>query len=982
MAIYERQYSKLLTRELLKYLLAGSLPNIAEISSRLDELFKKNGNITYKYLPQLKGEVFNNQLFNRQLNAINFDIETVNEELIDLISSAFRRLNYADTYYRVHSHELNKLESLLNAILFTFDKADYFFLGAFDSFTDYAKTDVEKSDPNIINLSEKALMLPYGGKNTLRIKTSHMYDIHTWPVKVVTPIQYISSNQVSSTSFGDIFNDVATGWLYEVVSNKQESVTISFTFPLAGTQADNIEVLVNRFELTPHSATQQKAKIEFSVDDINYKTPEGYEDGVMMKDQKFVYGLDFTTELVQFVRITLTKDTFDEELGNNEDKRFIYRFGLKGFGAYTVGRVQSAVYQSKPFDFSSEQQNISRVSIKADTSTPEGTKIDFSVALSDGTTTSNFIPIKPVKGDAKPGSSEVVVFGTTKTNTLRFEADSSLFSQYTNGTIRGHTFYKYSQDVSPAPIFGSSQLIRGYKAWSRDTSSAIQTTKIADNYVSFAEGDIQKVYAIYTETPTFISDRIGNVDITRLVTSIPVYYNGKGPLIPIGNQYNSTGSDATPSYAVYKVLYITDQGKKTFTVTANASKIKLNYDSFVANGASAPIVKNSSNTVTYKEGKDYIIETEIKDGILRTTGNLDIPTGSQINTSTAPTLNITITLDPDVTYKVTGVNGTVITLNNMKFNAGDTFQVTYRFVPTSPYEIIKSSVKVKNNIQSSGKSVKTYIEGIDYVFDVATGSIQRLPNSTIPSQGEVFIDYFYTTIDNAVETFLTWCYISEEKGLQIKLELDTASKKNTLTSDDTVGERFFVNGAGGLVDLTRATVTPLLGPGWVQFLVRSKNPDVNQKSDNKGNLIDQIIQLRDYDKKRIFKENGKYFKEILAFRDPMIQRSLNHLKSNTLVTDHTVFAFDDITDISKNVLVLNFKPGSTKDLYLKAPQEDSSATLTPLTINEIYQLIWDSKLPNIINGSSVIVKCQLTREPNIDGGITPKVFEYFLRAGD
>lgn len=982
MAIYERQYSKLLTRELIKYLLAGRLPNIAEISSRLDELFKKNGNITYKYIPQLKGEVFNNTLFNRQLNAINFDIETVNEEFIDLLASAFRRLNYADTYYRVHSHELNRLEAILNAISFTFDKADYFFLSAFDSFTDYSKTDIEKSDSDIINLSEKAIMLPYGGKNTQRIKTSHMYEIKTWPVKVLTPADYISANQVSSTSFGDIFSDVATGWLYEVVTNKQESVAITFTFPLAGVLAENVEVLVNRFELTSHSATPQKAKIEFSVDDINYKTPEGYEDGLLVKDQKFVYGLDFTTELAQFIKITLTKDTFDEELGNNTDKRFVYRFGLKGFGAYSVGRKQAAVYQSKPFDFSSEQENISRVSIKAKTSTPSGTSVDFSVALTDGETVSNFIPIKPTQGDAKPGTSEVVVFGTSKSNALRFEADASLFSQYTNGTIRGHTFYKYSQDVNPTPIFGSAQLIRGYKAWSRDVSSTIQTNKISDNYVSFAEGDIQKVYALYTETPTFLKDTIGNVNITRLVTSIPVYYNGKGPLVPVGNQYNSTGSDATPNYAVYKVLYITDQGRKTFTVTANASKIKLNYDSFVANGSNAPIVKNSNNTVTYKEGKDYIIETEIKDGALRTTGNLNIPTGSQINTASAPTLNITITLDPDVTYKVTEVNGTVVTLANMTFSAGDTFQITYRFVPTSPYEIIKSSVKVKNNIQSSGKSIRSYVEGTDYVFDVATGSIQRLPNSSIPSQGEVFIDYYYTTTDSAVETFLTWCYISEERGLQIKLELDTASKKNTLTSDDTVGERFFVNGPGGLVDLTRATVTPLLGPGWIQFLVRSKNPDANQKSDNKGNLIDQIIQLRDYDKKRIFKENGKYFKEILAFRDPMIQRSLNHLKSNTLVSDHTVFAFDDITDISKNVLVLNFKPGLTKDLYLKAPQEDNSATLTPATINEIYQLIWESKLPNIINGSSVIVRCQLSREPNVDGGLTPKVFEYFLRAGE
>ncbi len=973
MTIYDRQYTKLLSMELLRYILQGSLPDLASITKRIDDLQKKNGAITYKFLPQLKGEVFNNKIFNRQLNSIHFDIETVHEELIELFVSSVKRLNYADVYYRVHSHELNNLEAVLNSILFTFDNADFFFLGAFDTFTDYSKTDKTVSDQDIINLSEKAIALPYGGQNTHRIKSPHLIDVKTWPVSVLTPSGALGS-QVSSTSFGDIFTDVATGWLYEVTTTESTPATIQFKFPIAGNAADNKEVLVNRFELTSFGATPTLARIQFSVDDQNWKNPEGYEEGVLMTDQKFVYAMDFPTELVQYVRITLSKNTHDEERTN----RFIYRFGLKGFGAFTTGRKASARYQSKAFTFAGEEEKIGKVSIKADILKPQGTSIDFSVALSDseGNQVGTFLPIKPIAGNANAGASEIVVFGTTQDNELRFEGESAQFTQYTDTQIRGHTFYQYTTDVTPAPIFGTASMLRGFKAWTRDKSLAISTTRISDNYVSFAKGDLANVYALYTENPIFRSYLKESIDYVDVTTSQSVYYNqNTDTLIPSSQQVSRY--DATPTYAVYKVLYISDSLKKEYgvqLVPSNGSRFNLPYSSFVVNGPDALIVRNNGGSITYKPERDYIVETEVRDGQIRPTGWMIIPQGSQIVLDQI--LGFTFTLDADITYKVKEISGTRVTLADLKINPGDSIQITYRFVPIVPYSIVQSSVRVKDSLLAN-KTPKVFVEGLDYLFDPVNGTIQRLPNGKIPVASAVYVDYVYENADSSVETFLTWCNITSPDGVQIKFQIDNISKKNPLVADDTLGERFFVNSAAGLIDLTKAIATPILGPGWVQFIVRSKNPDTNQKTDNRGNLIDQVIQLKDYNGSRVFLENAKYFKDILALRDPMVQRTVNHLKVNTLVSDHTVFAIDETVG---SRLVLNFKPGNTGDLYLKVPQDASSSTVQPATINEIFKLNWQSKIINRLLGTGIIVRCDLSRDPSTDDGISPKCFSYYIKA--
>lgn len=987
MAIYEAQYQKLLTRELMRYLIQGRLPNIEELSKRLSVLLGRGGNTIYQYAPQNYKSVFNNSLFNRQLKQIKFDIDLFHDELISLFGETIKRFNFADLYHKVNSYELARLESALNNILFTIEDADFFFLGSFDNFTDYSKTNIPASTPAVIDLSEKCLALPYGGRNTKKIKTSHLYNEQSWPVKILSPdpSRVISSKTIPTTSFGNIFSDLTQAWIYEIITSEQTEVKIQFTFPLAGDIKEEAEVFVNRIELIPHSPNKQAAIVRFSTDNINFNTPTGYEDGLILKDQGTTYGMDFETNLVQFIQVELTKSGPDEEIQVGSTKQFRYLFGLKNISAYTIGRLSEARYESKPFDFSSSKEKISKVSLRATTSVPAGTHAKFSVALTNENDelVSSFQPIKPLgqKGSAI-GAAEVINFATTKGYYNRFALDpnSPLYSIYEN--FKGNNLYKINSNITPAPIFGTSRLTRGFQVWYRDSSVAIKTTEVSDVYVKFPQSDIEAIYAVTTETPSPIVDTSGPTPTITLITAKRVYYDRDRGHSQIPNDITTSKSNPTPNYAIYEVLHIPSIKTRTIQVTADSQTVTLGnprVNNFKLSGTEAPRVTLASNGNIYTEGRDYQFEVETRLGASKPTGRLVIPSGSNIQISATTVLNFSYTIDQDVTYKVSDIRGNQIVLDKATMTSGDTFLVTYRFIPVSPDDIIKASVRVKDGI-STARNLKYYVEGQDYIIDTSTGSILRLPNGTIASNGAVYIDFQYKNSDTGIETFLTWCRITDEAGARIRLEVSPTTNKNTLTADDKMGEKLLVNTSQGLIDITKALTTPVLGPGWVQFIVRSKNPDTNRFYGT--NLIDQVIQLRDVNRERIFKEGGRYFKDILAIREPMVERTLNHLKVNTLISDHTVFSIvPDTTTTDQHILIVNFQPNTTSELYTKVPQDDNSTIQTPQDYYEVYRLEWDSKISNT-PGTKIIVRCDLSRDPQgVDGSISPKVFDYNLRAG-
>lgn len=988
MGIYQRQYEKILAQELLKQLLLGRLPNLNDISKKIQDVLGNKDTITYKYVSQPTRELFRNEQYNKSLYTIKFDIDLLHDEILDLFSQSSARVNYADLYHKLNSYDLNRLKAQLEMLLFTTQQADFYFSGAFETFSDISKTNVADSTKDIVDLAEKCISLPYNGTATKRIPI-YTETEYVPTITISNPNIVLSSRVVPGSNFNNIFSDTLSVWSYEVITNSNSPLSISVNFPLT-LSSNNLEYFVSRFEFVPHSYKKQNILLTTSNDNVNYASILGYEVGMDISDQKVNYAMDFETTLVEYVNMTLSKQEADEEITSGSNRTYRYVFGLKRFSAMTTGRVQEATYISKPFTFK-EVPIIGKISIESQDIIPNETKVLYYLATTDvdGNQLSPFIPISPVNSTSSVGVNKVISFGSSQTIDTKFSVtESGNDAAQTYGVpFQGKQFYRIGSPITDDMIFGSTLLYRGYKCWSRDVTGTFETSKVSDIYVTFSQSLLEAIYTTITEIPS-IRQLAATTSLPRrsqlTVSKLPYYDQTKGHAIkpPAGLQNSSL--DIHANYAVYKVLNNQGTSRKiaSFTLSSQVTQY-LPVDAFVTqsnNASDLPILRLHTGTI-YVLGEHYIIETEDIGGQQKPTGRITIPEGSPLLDPTGVVYNMAVefeyTPDPDITHKVVSIEGNIITLNNSLLTNTSPVEITYRYVPTSPSTIIGSSIRVSDRPQSAGSSRTFYVEGRDYLLDASTGTIQKLINGSIGS--DVYVEYSYREAQSALNTFTTWCYISSDQGTQLRFDQDTSSRSNRLVVDATIGEAFYINTKAGLINLTNSLVTPILDQGWVQFIVKSKNPSTY--TEYRTNLIDQVIQLKDTNKKKIFKEYSTYFNEIVAFRDPLRERTLNHLKVNTLLSDHTVFAVDSITDPLNRYLVINYLPTQTTELYCKVPTDDSDEDGPPASSSEGYRLVYVSNVSDGSAPSGVIVKIDLKRNQNVDGAVTPKVFEYKLRVG-
>lgn len=985
--IFERQYKNLLAQELLRYLLEGRLPSVNEIANRLLSALGKDGKVTYQYIGQPSNSQFQVPIYNKSLKRIKFDIDIFQEELLDLFKDLNKRISYADLFYKTNNYQLKKLKSELLSLLFSMSNTDFYFLNAYDNFTDSSKLDINSSTDGIINLSERCIQIPSIKTEIKRVNTGHLYKYDDWPVTLVRPLAVISAQTVVGTSFSNMFRDNINSWVYEVKSNTKEPVEIKFKFPIGGEASSEAEIFVNRIELIP-AIGNQKVKVRVSTDDVNYLPISGYEDYVKLESSDTVYALDFETNLVQYIEVSILKESLDEEISLNGSKVSQYLFGLKSISLFTTGRGTSGRYQSKPFVFDNSEGIISTISLQADHFIPSGTNILYYVGVDKGEDTI-FLPINPVGLSTKNGVPETIVLNGVSKYNKKFSSDLSgagASTQY-GSPFQGKTFYRIGPSLNPKPVFGSVSLFRGYKHWYRDKSSRFENIDIIDTYVSFNISDIEGIYSTYQEAVSFSNRTTNGLRSSILTTSkFPYYDSTKGHQLKPPTGVDPL-KDPTPNYSIYKVIYNTDSVRQTKTlVLGNSLTQNLPTTAFIMQSvdpAQTPILATSTG-VTYVLGVDYEFETEEIGGISKPTGRFIIPEGSAFLNSQGQIavpnllLRFTYTTDPDITHKVVKIQDNFITLNNCVVAPSDNVTVLYRFIPKGNDEIVHASIRVSDQ-PSKVSTRKFYTEGVDYSIDSNSGLIQRIPSGSIPPGNFVYIDFRYRNSIPGVNTFTTWVYVSNENGVRINFELDPTSKKNKLIVDFEKGEALYINGPGGIIDITRAIVTPSIGPGWVQIVCRSKDPDSNVLF--RTNLIDQVIQLKDSYKKRIFKEGGSYFSNIVAFREPMIQKTLNHLRVNTLRSNHEFFAIDDFTDPERNYIVVNYNPNTTEELYNRIPSADEDLDDRPEQIGEIYYVEWNSKNNDDQNiDNDIVVRIDLQRNPSIDEGLTPKVFSYQVRA--
>lgn len=979
MAIFDKQYKKLIALELLKSFLQGRLPSIEDISKRISVLLGKGGNTLYSYIPQPYKDRFNIKTYNKGLKQIKFDIDLLYEEIIDLINDSIKKSNYADMYFKLHSYELNKLQQALNNVLLITNNTDFYFEGDYDDFSTLNKTNIEESTQDIVDLSETVLSLPYGSKGTTKVPVSLE---NNSLISIITDSSNILSNKaIPGSRFENIFLDTISYWGYEVITHNPAPVELSFTFQI---KPGEFEVLLNRIEIIPHNTKSQNIKILLSNDAVNFFSPLGYEGGINTSDKSKVFGLDFETTLVQYVRVNIRKESPDSEVSIVGEKKYQYIFGLKNIALYKTGRARNATYQSLPFTFTN---NISKVALSSVSYVPQGTSVNYSIALlsSDNAYLTEFLPILPTNSVSEANSS-FIDFNTLKYNSLNFTVQSAgddRAIRYGNN-VQAKSFYRIGPALAYKPVYPSASLYRGENCWYRDSSDGFKLKNVTDVYVSFGQSDLESFYDTKKEVITNIISSTRQLEIS--LSNSPYYNSEKGHLLKPDPNFQGS-IDIKPNYAIYSVKQISDTNRITKIINLGNARVQ---DLPATNisllpSVQAAILTEPSTGVQFQLGKDYELLYVVVGNIRKSTGKIRIPDGSALLNSAGQVrsgaiLHIQYTPDADITHKVSSIVGDKVVLEDCVVQFGEHLEVEYRYIPLAPNEIVKASIRVYNK-PTTANSITYYVEGTDYLTDPKTAAIQRIPNGRIPVNGEVFISFSYRNSEQGIHTFQTWCKISGNEPIQIKFDTTDNSGGNNLVVDKAAGEGFFINSQDGFFDISSSTRSPLIQPGWVQFIVRSKNPDANITYGT--NLIDQVIQLRDQNRKRVFRQKGLYFSEITAFRDPMKQITLNHLKVNTLKSNHSFFAIDDTTDPISTYIVVNFIPGETDELYCRIPSDESESDTRPSTIPESFSITWKSELEQELQGKKLVVKIQLSRSAEIaDGGVTPKVHQYSLKVGN
>lgn len=985
MSIILRQYKKVYDRVLLEFLKNGTVPTHQDIVERAGTDLPNIGSEfkpVFQYRPQIRDAVFDIVLHNKSVEDIALDLEVLFEELTEVQQNALRRIMNAELFHSVHTHELNRLNKELDALLFAADGADENFAAEFESFEDMTKFDQSASTPGVIDLAEGSLALPISLKGSYKINLLHLKDKTDVPFSLSREDATIIGT-VSGTKYGNIFADSLQSWAVECHADTEGPLEISFTFALSA------EEFINRITVLPHSVKKQTCILETSVDNVNKKLPKQYSDGVVLESQYHESSWDFDDTLVEFIHVKLRKESSDNKIGN----KYQYIFGLKNISVFTTGREEQAYYQSKPFDFSDKVPAIGKMGLKVSESLPENTKIDWSVGLVDnsGALIGPMMPITP--------QNRVTASGPPKTISLQDALGKSKYFTTASGdatqilTSQNIKFYSLTT-VDTEPVFGSALLYRGNGSWFRDQSEAVNPVLVKDNYIPFSNGDTQQLYNIKQEVVSAAkatTSASGSIQSVAVLDKAPLYDSNKGHTLIPPLEVNAE-SNTDPTYGVYKALLSSETTSVTLSskTFSQGGQVDLGVKNIVYSGPGDIIITNTTDAKVYQDGYDYIVELDDDGkptGVITALQPSDNDTGpaKDLGVDPYPTVSIKYTVDPDLTRFVSKITGKQVFFDlNVDNLPSAQVIIKYRHPAES---VIKSSIKVKGLYGAAG-NVQVFTQGQDYIYDSTTAQIQRLTTGGISPGTNVYVDYKFNDLSQELDQFFVWVNVGDTPKT-IKLEKTSTtdlSVKNKLNPDTDPEEQLLAQIPGvGLIDLTEAVVWPEMS-GWVQFVVRSVPPE-NILKKSQVPLIHQVIKLKDEEGNFVFTEGGKYFGELTAIREPLTQVGFNYLKTNVLKNDDSKFAIRtlELDAGDQYQVVVNFQPNTSTKLYQYGPVGTGSTQDGPdglYPINETWRLVWTTKETTVGAYSKVVVAATLSRAPEASGGnITPKAYDYIIKTG-
>lgn len=1036
MNIIQKQIQKLIQKVTLDNLKSGKILNIQSIANLIkDKARSLNGGPTLKVEPFERKKPFPYLSYNKMQEDIVFDIDLLYEQLRDKTDFIFKSYNESSLSYKSQKSVLNAVKEQIDELLITSRNIEDSFYGIIDSFNTLDKINLNRSTPDLVDLTEGAVSLPYNIPSTERLDLSHLSSASSIPVSIRT----IDGDNPSSVSIpgsipGNAFSDILSFWTTQVVSSSDKGCGLEFIFPLS---SNNDLKRITRIEIGILPIRTTVITVLTSIDGVNYIRPPQTNDKTVFEETEKM-GWDFEEIPARLVKFIINKNQPDSEystqtiLGKNsivssgDRNKWLYSFNISNIAVYKVGRALEGVLYSKPLSIDKEDP-VRIISIESEEDLLPNTSIDYAIAICDsnGNESSDYFPINPIN---RPNSniSNFISLGNSLEDTVFITGGYNTGSYvYQNGI----NFYSIKSNVTGNYSNISSKLYRGENKWSQQTNKTEEIRSVSNNFIDFSDGSKSKpVYAVTSENGVIYNRAVGNG--TTIKTFI-----GLSEQIIQSNKFKRDDTDPdpyndpSPDYAIFSVKHLRPRMKiDNQSIAPSSNPVSVNGVSIpiaaswrglqagqtsigvpillngqcvdiVSNGVNAPVLKYTNGSFVYyfKEGVDYSIKRSDDPYF----NNIDGWNSFPLHWRIVPIETVSITISSGSaltgvyggtgTFTFTGTNLPPTTLGVFSLNNTENLYIDYYINPdithrASLVNYISNEIEMDSLIEIGPGD--TILVTYRYIPNRVIRETLKLTLNNADSVFEEGIDFVFDPntslitrlVGGKLYTFNS-CYAS----FSYKYNVDNLNSYSIWCYSAMKEPYEFVYNS--------LTLRKELGES---FVWRNPSGNIKNVEDLSSMVIDKgwhyftvksldpnvyndsafnkAFKLRSSDSKYLFlpiQNGGNIFSKITGQIEPLRRVDFSYLKNSVLKSDHSYFS------IYNGNIYINFNPINNSDLVLK--EINSLGNI----VNKDELFTFKGSRSNTINTGKTyfILRTRLSRSSGSNSGITPKIYSYSIRVG-
>lgn len=462
MGIKEKRLVETMERIIHQELQKGNLPSSHEFLSKLTYELDQNPltEPLYAFRSVRPEEQASSAAYNQDQENIYKDLFLLYENTKELHGLLNEKLNKFEVGKNKLMYEMKILEQKLKELALIYSQSGLL-NSVYDVFDDLNKVDQENTSA-FVDIKQHEVSISNAWNTVTRITppTNIKFSIAK-EIKEHVKQEVISGRPTSILEEGK--NEF---WQHKVVSPYKEEITgyLMLTF--------NDKQRLNRIECDLLSPKETYLRVEFTPDDLNWFQLPYYENGEIIEDTTC---MDFPTIEASAIRFVLSKKEPDVEDAPGESKNDMmqhYIFGMKHIRLYHLSFAEYASFQSKPLEVTPlPKQNftINKVSLDVNAFVPNGSKIEYSIALPPAE--NNPIEWKRIsaRNDKTPQFDQIIDFRNI------MSAPPSLFSIQKNISIAEHempeyrangiSFYKIGSIEHKGIVENTERLYIGKNAW-------------------------------------------------------------------------------------------------------------------------------------------------------------------------------------------------------------------------------------------------------------------------------------------------------------------------------------------------------------------------------------------------------------------------------------------------------------------------------------------------------------------------------------